>query len=410
MGGGLTVRLCCWVAALLLAALPAWAQRDVVFEADLRAEISAGRFDPERDTLGLRGAVPPMSWHSSLPMRALGDGRYTLAVRFAEGAGGGQPLQHKFRRERPGQGDDEGWEPGRNRLAWIDGPTTRVARVFGAQDAPRPARYAGTVLQIDPGPVRIAPPRPVWVWLPPGYEREPQRRYPVLYLLDGQNVFDPAEAGAEWQVDETAQRGVLAGTLQPRIIVAVPSGRGRLHEYTPTPGWVDAARRGEGGPAQRTGGGGPVFVRYLLDELKPVIDARFRTRPERASTALGGSSLGGLLALWAALHHGDRIGAALVVSPSVWWDEGFAERDARQAPLPVGPRPRLWLHIGGREGPGAVPAVQRLRDVLRERGWRGTDLAYSEVPDAGHDEVSWAARVEDMLKFLDTPDSAAPAR
>lgn len=403
MGGGLIRRAGAALGLALLLALaaagPAWAQLSLAFEADLRAEIAAGRFDPARDGVSLRGGLAPLSWQAGLRLQPLGEGRYGLTVVFAAGAGGGQPLQHKFRIEKPGQGADQGWEPGRNRLALLDGSALRVARVFGAEDAPLPPHWAGTVLEIDPGPARHAPARPVWVWLPPGYEREPARRWPVLYLLDGQNVFDARSAGAEWQVDETAQRLALAGAWAPRIIVGVPSGRDRIHEYTPTPGLIDGRRQG---------GGGPAFLRYLLDDLKPAIDARFRTKPGRADTALGGSSLGGLFALWAALHQADRFGAALVVSPSVWWDGGFAERDARQAALPAGTRPRLWLHIGGREGPGAVPAVQRLRDALRERGWGGTDLAYSEVPDAGHDEVSWAARVEDMLKFLDSADAKSP--
>ncbi len=409
MGGGLIRWTRHWLAALLLAALPAWAQVSVVFEVDLRAEIAAGRFDPTRDGVGLRGGFAPLQWDRSLPMQAAGEGRYAVTVRFASVPAGGQAVQHKFRIERPGQGPDEGWEPGRNRTVMLEGPTPRVARVFGVEDAPQPPRFTGTILHFDPGPARHAPARPVWVWLPPGYEREPERRYPVLYLLDGQNVFDPQNSGAEWQVDETMQRLVLAGRARPRIVVAVPSGRDRLSEYTPTAGLMDGARRGDGGAPQRVGGGGPAFARYLLDDLKPAIDARFRTRPEAASTALGGSSLGGLFSLWAALHHADRIGAALVVSPSLWWDEGLAERDARLAALPAGARPRLWLHIGGREGPGAVPAMHRLRETLLARGWRGTDLAYSEVPDAGHDELAWAARVEDMLKFLDD-DGASPAR
>lgn len=379
---------------LLVAALPARAQVEVVFEADLRAEIAAGRFDTKRDGVSVRGGLPPLNWGLGLPMKALGDGRYEARVRFAAPPFGNQPLAHKFRIEKPGQGGDEGWEAGRNRAALIEGASPRIARLFGAEPPVPLPRVTGTVLTVEPPAGAASPPaRPVWVWLPPGYDAAAALRYPVLYLLDGQNVFDWRSAGAEWMVDETAQRLVLAGAVQPMIIVAVPSGRDRTDELTPTAGRIDGRRRG---------GGGPAFARWLLDGLKPAIDARFRTKPEPAGTAIGGSSFGGLFALWFALHHADRVGAALVVSPSVWWDDGFLERDARQwSPPPGIQRPRLWLDIGGQEGPGAVPAVQRLRDTLLARGWAaGPQLAYLEAPDAGHDELAWAARVEGMLKFL----------
>lgn len=382
---------------LLAALLPARARVDVVFEADLRAEIAAGRFDAKRDGVSVRGGLAPLNWGLGLPMKPLGDGRYEARVRFPAPPFGNQPLAHKFRIEKPGQGGDEGWEAGRNRAALLEGPAPRIARLFGAEPPAPPPRITGTVLTVEPPAGAASPPaRPVWVWLPPGYDAAPARRYPVLYLLDGQNVFDWRSAGSEWMVDETAQRLVLAGAVQPMIIVAVPSGRDRTDELTPTAGRMDGQRRG---------GGGPAFARWLLDGLKPAIDARFRTQPETASTAIGGSSFGGLFALWFALHHADRIGAALVVSPSVWWDDGFLLRDASQwTPAPGTQRPRLWLDIGGQEGPGAVPAVQRLRDTLLARGWAaGMQLAYTEAPDAGHDELAWAARVEGMLKFLYPP-------
>jgi predicted alpha/beta superfamily hydrolase len=378
------------------------------FEADLRAEIAAGRFDPARDGVGLRGGCAPLSWQRSLPMPAVGDGRYALTLRLDDPACGGQPLPHKFRIERPGQGADAGWEPGRNHAAFVDGAgPVRIARVFGAEAPPPPAHIVGTLVELDAVPARHVTPRPVQVWLPPGYERDTDRRYPVLYLHDGQNVFDARAAGAEWQVDETAQRLVLAGTVQPFIVVAVPSGRDRIAELTPTPGVLTPERSGQPAP-RKVGGGAAAYARYLVEDLKPAIDARFRTQPGPQSTAVGGSSLGGLASLWLALHHGDTFGAALVVSPSVWWDDEFARRDVSTwSARSPSPRPRLWLDIGDQEGEGAVPAVRRLRDALIARGWTPQTLAYTEAPGARHDEASWALRVEGMLRFLHGP--AQPA-
>ena len=143
--------------------------------------------------------------------------------------------------------------------------------------------------------------RRVWVYLPPGYRREPERRYPVLYLQDGQNVFDGATAfiaGREWEVDEAAQRLIDEGRVEPLIVVAIDNaGARRLLEYTPT---RDA----------RVGGGIGTYARMLLGELKPWVDARYRTRPERETTGIGGSSLGGLAALSIGLSRTRRSSAA----------------------------------------------------------------------------------------------------
>jgi predicted alpha/beta superfamily hydrolase len=381
-------------AAWALLAAAAGAQPLVVrFEADLRAEAAAGRFDPARDRVELRGGFAPLSWHQGLPMQALAapdEGRWAVTVSFARRPAGDQPVPHKFRIVRAAhQGPDEGWEPGANHAAAVDTPAPVVARVFGSQAAPAPTRLTGTIVTLEPWPAGHALARPVWVWLPPGYERDTQRRYPVLYLHDGQNMFDARGAGAEWQVDETAQRLVSSGAVAPFIVVAVPSGRERVRELTPTPGG-------------RGGGHLPAYGRWLLDELKPEVDRRFRTRPEAESTSVGGSSLGGVASLWLALNRADRIGAALVVSPSVWWDGFLPRRDVMATPPPV-PRPRLWLDMGAHEGEGVFLESRALRDALQSRGWSGETLSYTEDPEGRHDELSWALRVDGMLKFLFPP-------
>jgi predicted alpha/beta superfamily hydrolase len=382
-----------WVAGLV----SAWAQPVTVrFEADLRAEAAAGRFDPVRDRVELRGGFPPLAWDRGLALAPRADGRWEAEVRFERRPAGGQPVPHKFRVVRAGLGPDEGWEAGSNHVALLDGAAPRVARVFGTPAAPPPSRLTGTVLTLEPLPAGHALARPVSVWLPPGYDAEPQRRYPVLYLHDGQNVFDARAAGAEWGVDEAAQRLVLAGEVQPFIVVAVPSGRDRIHELTPTRGGLHA---------RFLGGGLPSYGAWLLDALKPEIDRRFRTRPEPMHTAVGGSSLGGIASLWLALHRADSVGAALVVSPSVWWDGFLPKREVRATP-PPGPRPRLWLDMGAHEGEGIFTESRALRDALAAQGWAGSRLAYVEDPDGRHDELSWAARVDGMLRFLYGP----PAR
>ncbi len=397
-----------FVAALLLltalAVAPrAFAATRVIFDIDMREEIAAGRFDPAKDIVGVRGGAAPLSWSRSLvaPAAGLGrDGWYSVAVVFERLPAGGH-VPYKFHVEHPGANDPEGdWESGGNRSVELVSEEVRVARAFNTPGAPISLSRAGTIERLDPLPGGGVGPRPVQVWLPPNYARDTQRRYPVLYLHDGQNVFDAAAAGAEWQVDETAQRLVADGQIQPLIIVAVHNTSRRIDEYTAT------ARTHEG---VSRGGLAPAYARYLIEQLKPAIDGRYRTLPDAAHTAVGGSSLGGIMSLWLAVHHGDVFGTALVVSPSLWWDDEFPIRDTQKTPLPMSvARPKLWLDMGTGEGEESIQQLRRLRAVLHARGWAAGDIGYQEVQGATHDEASWAARVEPMLRFVDRQFNAAP--
>ncbi|GAB4462241.1 MAG: alpha/beta hydrolase [Armatimonadaceae bacterium] len=239
----------------------------------------------------------------------------------------------------------------------------------------------------------------VLVYLPPDYDApgNAQRRYPTLYLHDGQNVFDGATSfipGKEWQVDETAERLIRAGEIEPLIIVAIYNGgTARAYEYTPTRD--DKFNGGMGGGANQYG-------RMLIEELKPFIDQTYRTRPDAASTGLGGSSFGGLVTLHLGLRHPDIFQRLAVVSPSVWWDRRYLLRAV--AGLEKKPPVRLWLDMGTREGATALNDAQALRDALLEKGWMpGVDFHYMEAEGAVHDEAAWAARIEPILKYLYPP-------
>ena len=372
--------------AAMAAGMPARAQSRVQVTIDMRGEIAAGRFDPRTDAVGLRGAAAPLSWSHTLLAAAdtRRPGFYGLELLLPVTPA--QALVYKFKIEHPAR-LGEGWEEGRNRALRVRAGEQQLERAFGSETEPPPLQRTGHIERIAPRPSAFVSAREVQVWLPPGYEREPERRYPVLYLHDGQNVFDALAAGAEWQFDETAQRLVLAGEVAPLIIVAVASNQDRIKDYTP----VRDRAQGHG-----EGGGAAAYGRYLVHELKPLIDARYRSRPGPDDTALGGSSLGGLLSLWLLLEHRDSFGAALLVSPSVWWG---GEQILRQLASRVerGPAPRIWLDVGEREGPAMVQGVRRLRQALQARGW---EPAYLEQPDAGHDEAAWATRVAPMLRHL----------
>ena len=233
-------------------------------------------------------------------------------------------------------------------------------------------------------------PRDVHVYLPPGYGTSPTQRFPVLYLHDGQNLFDPTTAFREdWKVDSTAESLIQKGEVEPMIIVGIAnSGEKRIDEYTPT---KDEARQ-KGGEAEKYG-------RMLISELKPFIDRLYRTRPDPANTGLGGSSLGGLITLHLGLRHSSVFGKLAVLSPSVWWDSRkiIHEVVALTSKLPL----RIWLDAGTGEGPDVTTDARMLRDALVAKGWKvDDDLKYFEAEGAEHNERAWGSRVDRVLKYL----------
>ena len=231
----------------------------------------------------------------------------------------------------------------------------------------------------------------VTVYLPPGYDAEPWRRYPVLYLHDGQNLFDPETAfkkGEHWRVGETAGALIDAGRIPPLLAVGISNaGVRRLDEYTPS----HDRRRG--------GGGADAYARFLVEEVKPFIDSTYRTEPGPRRTGLGGSSLGGLVSLYVGLKHPNVFSRLAVMSPSVWWDRRVILKHVRDAR----PKPdlRLWVDIGTREGVLHVHNTRLLKAGLLKAGWvEGVDLHYEEVPGGTHSEGAWAARFDRVLEFL----------
>jgi predicted alpha/beta superfamily hydrolase len=232
--------------------------------------------------------------------------------------------------------------------------------------------------------------RDIVVYAPPDYDQQPERRYPVLYMHDGQNLFDAATAfnGQDWHVAQTADYAISAGLVEPLIVVGLyNTGKTRLREYTPT-----SVPRLGGGRADR-------YAKFLIEEVKPVVDRDYRTKPEASQTGLGGSSLGGLVSIYLGLKFSNVFSKIAALSPSVWWNQRVIVRFAQAAP--VEPRPRIWLDIGTREGPRIVDDVEKFRDVLLNKGWQNDrDLHYERVEGAEHNEAAWAARVGPFLQFL----------
>jgi predicted alpha/beta superfamily hydrolase len=232
------------------------------------------------------------------------------------------------------------------------------------------------------------------VYLPAMYEAEPDRRYPVLYMQDGQNLFDPAtsfQPGNYWRMGETADALIAAGEIEPLVIVGIyNTGEHRIDEYTP----VEDKRLG--------GGQADAYGQMLVEELKPFVDHQYRTLPGPENCGMGGSSLGGLVSMYLGLRYTWVFGKLCIMSPSVWWRNRALLKTA--AKLPKKADLRIWLDIGTHESKRAVPDARALKDELLAKGWQlGQDLAYTEVLGASHTESAWAERVAPMLKFLFPP-------
>ncbi len=233
--------------------------------------------------------------------------------------------------------------------------------------------------------------RDITVFLPPGYERARDVRYPVLYMHDGQNLFDPELAfkkGEHWRVGETASELIDAGRIDPLIIVGLANtGPRRVHEYTPT-----HDRRRGGGEADNYG-------RLIIEELKPLIDTTYRTLPDSIHTGMAGSSLGGLVTLYLGLKRPDVFGRLGVMSPSVWWDRRVILRNVRES-RPK-PRLRIWVDMGTREGRQHLENARLLKVGLLKAGWVDhDDLHYEEAPGGTHSESAWGGRFGRVLEWL----------
>src|SRR5262245_879090 len=155
--------------------------------------------------------------------------------------------------------------------------------------------------------------RTLVVYLPPGYDAAAKQRYPVFYLQDGQNVFEASTAafGVEWEADDTAERLIREGQIPPLIMVGIYNTPERANEYTTS---YDATAK--------VGGKGKLYGRFVMEEVKPFIDATYRTRTDREHTAVGGSSLGGLISLAMAQQFHDKFSKCAVMSASLWWNRG----------------------------------------------------------------------------------------
>ena len=227
--------------------------------------------------------------------------------------------------------------------------------------------------------------RDVDVYLPLSYGVG-RRRYPVVYMHDGQNLSDPETAfGATWQLDDIL-RDVAARGLEAIVVGLHNVADERLIEYSPFPD-----RRHGGGGADR-------YLAFLTDTVKPRVDRLFRTSRGSQRTATLGSSMGGLFSLFAWLRRPDVFSQAGVMSPSLWFGRDRLFDFVEAAPLPRG---RIYLDVGTAEGAGTLRDVRTLRAMLEAKGAsEGDSFTYVEARGGRHDEQSWSKRLGSALEFL----------
>ena len=241
--------------------------------------------------------------------------------------------------------------------------------------------------------------RDILVYLPPGYSKENNKKYPVLYLQDGQNMFnrDTSHCG-EWGVDEAAERLIREGKIKDIIMVAIYNNKDRMSEYTPVK------------DPEYGGGNLDKYADFVTKELKPFIDKTYKTSTEAKDTGILGSSLGGLSSLYMGWEMPYIFGITGVISPSLWWSDEYLIKEIENDSQTEGPS-KIWLDMGTAEGGGTdnnnnnIPDVldnsRAMGEVLLRKGYSlGDELFYHEEHGAGHNEWAWSQRIDKVLKYL----------
>jgi len=260
-----------------------------------------------------------------------------------------------------------------------------------AAEAPASTAQANVSLLAPLAMPGLARERLVRLYLPPSYATAPSRRYPVIYMHDGQNLFDAATAYAgEWGVDETLNELARSEGFEAIVVGIDNGGERRMNELSP----YAHPRIGAAEGAQ--------YLSFVVDVLKPLIDRRYRSLPGREHTAIMGSSMGGLISHYAIQRYPDVFSKAGVFSPSYWVAPALFEDVATRA---LAPDARLVLYVGGREGDMVADARRMHETLLRLNPSQA--LTLHVAPEAEHNEAAWRAEFGRALRWLFRPAGAA---
>nr|WP_315253632.1 alpha/beta hydrolase-fold protein [uncultured Duganella sp.] len=250
-------------------------------------------------------------------------------------------------------------------------------------EAPGKAVATGTVRIVDHfASPQLGNSRKLRIYLPPAYDANPQQRYPVLYMHDGQNLFDPKTAafGTAWEIGATVDKLIATGAIEPLIVVGIDNaGEQRVNEYTPC--------------CDQQYGGGKIdaYAAFIVDTVKPWADANLRTLKQREHTAIMGSSLGGIASVYIAQKYPQVFSKAAGVSSSFWWNQHmFIDK------LPA--RPAVSFYLDSGTDNDGIEDTRRMRDAMQAKGY---DLYYHEAAGGSHNEKSWAQRVDiPLIRFF----------
>ncbi len=376
------------IAAVLACAGAAWAET-----VDVRFVVTVPDGTPADATVYLAGSVGALGgWRADgLALERQQDGTYAATVALEAG----RPVEYKVTLGAWAmvEKDASGGEVANRELTPSEGGTVNVKVAAWAStdpDAPQPKRESTVTGNVKVheafASAHLPRKRALRVYLPPGYEENADKRYAVFYMHDGKNLFDAATAsfGVEWRADETADRLISAGRIEPIIIVGIDNTDARLEEYG----------LGETGDA---------YAKFVAEEVKPFIDKTYRTKPGAAHTALGGSSMGGLTSLHIARRYPDAFSKLAVVSPALVRHNGkiFGVIETDGSWLKG---KRVWFDMGTNEGAvfdKAIDSTRRLEKQFKSLGLLpGKDYYYLEVHNAKHNEAAWAARFDTILLYL----------
>lgn len=250
--------------------------------------------------------------------------------------------------------------------------------------------------------------RRVDVWVPPAYEREPERRFPVLYMNDGQNIFEKSHyVGTGWKVHEAVSRLAEEQRITPPIVVGMVSTMNRVGEYLPQKPAADPRARELIETGTRDSGFNmeklvsDTYLKWIVEKIKPLIDENYRTLPDRANTAIAGSSLGGLISLYALCEYPQVFGAAICMSTH-WPILGQAMLDYCENKLPPAGTHKLYFDHGT-DGLDALyaPWQVKMDALMLKKGYqKDKDWESWVFPDEDHNEIFWANRLHVPLSFL----------
>ncbi len=284
------------------------------------------------------------------------------------------------------------WKPLLDDATWSRGPNYTIQPGTALDIYPHFTTTAGKVVVLIQQfhSKNLSQDRTVWVYLPASYEENTKARFPVVYMHDGQNLFDPNLSFAgEWMVDETMNAAAENGSFREAIVIGIGNTSARVYEYTPTKGGNNY-----------NGGGGDKYLALLVDELKPQVDAMLRTLPDRENTAILGSSLGGLISAHAGVKKPETFGLVGAMSPSTWWDNLMIVNEVDSSPKL---RPsRVYVDSGDSgDSKDDVGDTNLLANTYLSLGYVEGKTFHHVVQKGGqHNEYYWAQRLPGALSFL----------